>query len=57
MTPEAGARKAVRDLSGKEIAVLAPLVVLIVGLGLYPKPVLDTVTPSVQATLSAVQER
>ena len=50
-------RKAIRDLSGKEIAVLAPLVVLIVGLGFYPKPVLDTVTPSVEATLQAVQER
>ncbi|WP_019814964.1 NADH-quinone oxidoreductase subunit M [Saccharomonospora saliphila] len=57
MAPEAGAKKAVRDLSGKEIAVLAPLVVLIVGLGFYPEPVLDTVSPSVDATLTAVQER
>lgn len=55
--PEAGAKKAVRDLSGREIAVLAPLVVLIVGLGFYPQPVLDTVEPSVEATLTAVQER
>ncbi|WP_007025109.1 NADH-quinone oxidoreductase subunit M [Saccharomonospora iraqiensis] len=55
--PEAGAKKAVRDLSGREIAVLAPLVVLIVGLGFYPQPVLDTVGPSVEATLTAVQER
>lgn len=54
---ETTTRKAIRDLSGKEIAVLAPLVVLIIGLGLYPKPVLDTVTPSVEATLQAVQER
>ncbi|WP_199431038.1 NADH-quinone oxidoreductase subunit M [Qaidamihabitans albus] len=56
IAPEAGAKKAVRDLSPKEIALLAPLVVLIIGLGFYPKPVLDTVTPSVEATLSAVQE-
>ncbi|WP_019807191.1 NADH-quinone oxidoreductase subunit M [Saccharomonospora halophila] len=55
--PEAGAKKAVRDLSGREIAVLAPLVVLIVGLGFYPQPVLDTVEPAVEATLTAVQER
>ncbi|MEU3273771.1 NADH-quinone oxidoreductase subunit M [Saccharomonospora sp. NPDC006951] len=52
-----GEKKVIKDLSVKEIAVLAPLVVLIVGLGFYPKPVLDTVTPSVEATLSAVQER
>ncbi|MEU6641101.1 NADH-quinone oxidoreductase subunit M [Saccharomonospora sp. NPDC046836] len=55
--PEIGAKKAIRDLSKKEIAVLAPLVVLIVVLGFYPKPVLDTVTPSVNATVAAVQER
>jgi len=29
--------------------------VLILVLGFYPKPVLDTVTPTVQQTLSAVQ--
>ncbi|PXY37816.1 NADH-quinone oxidoreductase subunit M [Prauserella flavalba] len=57
VAPEVGEKKAIRDLSVKEIAVLAPLVVLIVGLGFYPKPVLDTVTPSVEATLTAVQER
>ncbi|MFC4001671.1 NADH-quinone oxidoreductase subunit M [Prauserella oleivorans] len=60
VAPEVGAKKAIPDLTGKEIAVLAPLVVLIVGLGLYPKPVLDTVTPSVEATVNdvtAVQER
>ncbi|WP_158881531.1 NADH-quinone oxidoreductase subunit M [Amycolatopsis anabasis] len=55
IAPELGAKKAIRDLGGKEIAILAPLVVLIIGLGFYPKPILDTVTPSVQATLSAVQ--
>ncbi|NKQ55730.1 NADH-quinone oxidoreductase subunit M [Amycolatopsis sp. K13G38] len=55
MTPELGARKTIRDLGGKEITILVPMVVLIIGLGFYPKPVLDTVGPSVQATLSAVQ--
>ncbi|WP_086853302.1 NADH-quinone oxidoreductase subunit M [Amycolatopsis kentuckyensis] len=55
IAPELGAKKAIRDLSGREIAILAPLVVLILVLGFYPKPVLDTVTPTVQQTLSAVQ--
>jgi NADH-quinone oxidoreductase subunit M len=55
IAPELGARKTIRDLGGKEIAILAPMVVLIIGLGFYPKPLLDTITPSVQATLSALQ--
>ncbi|WP_372671356.1 NADH-quinone oxidoreductase subunit M [Amycolatopsis kentuckyensis] len=55
IAPELGAKKAIRDLGGKEIAILAPLVVLVLVLGFYPKPVLDTVSPTVQQTLSAVQ--
>ena len=54
IAPERGAKKAVKDLDRKEIALLAPMVVLIIALGFYPKPVLDTITPSVQATLSSV---
>ncbi|MGH3516554.1 MAG: NADH-quinone oxidoreductase subunit M [Haloechinothrix sp.] len=54
--PEIGATKAIRDLSSRELAVLVPLVVLVIGLGLYPKPVLDVITPSVDATVSVVQE-
>ncbi|WP_216210657.1 NADH-quinone oxidoreductase subunit M [Amycolatopsis aidingensis] len=52
--PETGAKKTIKDLSVREIGVLAPMVVLIIGLGLYPKPVLDTISPSVEATLEAV---
>src|SRR5579862_7301249 len=37
----------VRDLSWREIVVVAPLVALILFLGVYPKPVLDRITPSV----------
>jgi NADH-quinone oxidoreductase subunit M len=55
IAPELGAKKTIKDLGGKELALLVPMVVLIIGLGFYPKPVLDTVGPSVQATLSAVQ--
>lgn len=55
IAPELGAKKAITDLNGREIAILAPLVVLVLFLGFYPKPVLDTVTPTVQQTLSAVQ--
>jgi NADH-quinone oxidoreductase subunit M len=52
--PELGAKRAIHDLNRREIAVLVPLLVLIFGIGFYPKPVLDVVTPSVNATMSSV---
>jgi len=51
VAPEVGARTAIRDLTGREIAVLAPLLALIVGIGFYPAPVLDVITPTVQQTM------
>ncbi|EWC63489.1 NADH-ubiquinone oxidoreductase chain M [Actinokineospora spheciospongiae] len=45
--------KKILDLTGREKWVLAPLLVLIVGLGLFPKPVLATVAPTVDATMCA----
>jgi NADH-quinone oxidoreductase subunit M len=48
------ARARFPDLSVREVAVLAPLVVLILALGFYPQPVLDVINPAVQATLSEV---
>lgn len=40
------------DLKPLEIGVLAPLAVLIVAIGIYPKPLYDTVVPSVERVLS-----
>ncbi|MDQ1722564.1 MAG: NADH-quinone oxidoreductase subunit [Pseudonocardiales bacterium] len=40
------------DLSRREVAVLTPLVVLIIFLGLYPKPVLDVINPTAQRTVA-----
>jgi NADH-quinone oxidoreductase subunit M len=54
VAPEVGARRAILDLNGREKLVLAPLLVLVVGLGFYPAPVLDVVTPAVEATLQSV---
>ena len=54
IAPEVGARKAILDLSGREKLVLAPLMVLVLGIGIYPKPVLDVITPTVDATLQSV---
>jgi NADH-quinone oxidoreductase subunit M len=43
-----------RDLTGREAWVIVPLLVLIIGLGVYPKPLLDVINPAVQATLHDV---
>jgi NADH-quinone oxidoreductase subunit M len=40
------------DLKAREIGVLAPIVVLIVAIGLYPKPLFDLVQPSVDRVLA-----
>jgi NADH-quinone oxidoreductase subunit M len=42
------------DLTKREIGVLAPLIVVIVVLGFFPKPVLDVVNPSVQSTMTEI---
>jgi NADH-quinone oxidoreductase subunit M len=43
-----------RDLNVREIAALAPLLVLIVVLGFFPQPLLDVINPSVENTMSEV---
>jgi NADH-quinone oxidoreductase subunit M len=45
------------DLRAREVVAVAPLIALIIGLGFYPKPVLDIVNPSVKTTLSHVQKQ
>jgi NADH-quinone oxidoreductase subunit M len=50
---EANART--RDLRLSERLVVAPLLVLIVLLGVYPKPVLDRITPAVNQLIHRVQ--
>ncbi|WIM96784.1 NADH-quinone oxidoreductase subunit M [Actinoplanes oblitus] len=43
-----------QDLSLREKFVVAPLIVLLLVLGFYPKPVTDVINPAVQATLQDV---
>jgi len=43
------------DLNGREIAVMVPLVALMIGIGLYPKPLYDRVTPTVEQILAELQ--
>jgi NADH-quinone oxidoreductase subunit M len=43
-----------RDLSVREVWVVAPLIAVIVALGFYPKPVLDVLNPAVTRTMEQV---
>jgi NADH-quinone oxidoreductase subunit M len=43
--------KRFHDLKFREIAAVAPLIALIIALGVYPKPVIDIINPAVTATL------
>lgn len=45
------------DLRPRELLVVAPLIVLLIFLGVYPKPVTDIVNPSVKQTLSDVHKK
>ncbi|MDX6349092.1 MAG: NADH-quinone oxidoreductase subunit [Streptomyces sp.] len=44
------------DLKVRELAVVAPLIALLLLLGVYPKPVTDIVNPAVRQTLSDVHK-
>ena len=43
-----------RDLSRREVAVVAPLLAVIIALGFYPKPLLDVINPSIERTMEQV---
>jgi NADH-quinone oxidoreductase subunit M len=44
----------VHDLEPREVAALAPAIVLIVGLGFYPQPVLNVINPAIDEVVSQV---
>jgi NADH-quinone oxidoreductase subunit M len=44
------------DLKPREVLAVAPLLALVVFVGVYPKPVLDIINPAVQSTMSQVHE-
>jgi NADH-quinone oxidoreductase subunit M len=43
-----------KDLKARELLAVVPLVVLIVAMGVYPKPVLDVINPAVRSTMSQI---
>ncbi|MEI6252015.1 MAG: NADH-quinone oxidoreductase subunit M [Mycobacteriaceae bacterium] len=44
------------DLRPRELLVVAPLIALLLGLGIYPKVALDVINPAVQSTLSSIHQ-
>ena len=44
----------VSDLNGREVFILAPIVLLIVIMGIYPQPFLSRIKPSVELTLKRI---
>ncbi|HEY6744177.1 MAG TPA: NADH-quinone oxidoreductase subunit M, partial [Mycobacteriales bacterium] len=49
--PRGLAAGGMRDLAGREVLAVAPLLALILFLGVYPKPVLDMINPAVTRTM------
>ena len=45
-----------RDLIPRELAVVAPLIALLLVLGVYPKPALDVINPAVSHTLTTIDQ-
>src|SRR5262249_52339562 len=50
-----GEYAALRDMPARELATVVPLLALSLFLGIYPKPVLDRVEPSVKAVIAHVE--
>ncbi|MQA89534.1 MAG: NADH-quinone oxidoreductase subunit M [Gemmatimonas sp.] len=49
------ANRAIPDLCGREIALLVPLVAIILWLGIYPRPILERMEPSVGRLIERVE--
>lgn len=55
--PVAKGNEKIRDLVGREIVVVAPLLALLFVLGVYPKPVLDIINPAVENTMTTIGQQ
>jgi NADH-quinone oxidoreductase subunit M len=53
--PDKEENRLLTDLGVREVAILAPLVVLVLVLGLYPKVLLDKIEPSTEAILDRIE--
>lgn len=51
------ANKTLKDLDAKETMSLVPLVLIVIWLGIYPKPILEPIDNSVKAMLTFMDEK
>ena len=54
--PVAQGNDRIRDLVPREVVVVAPLIALLLVLGVYPKPVLDIINPAVGHTMTTIRQ-
>ncbi|ASW88332.1 NADH-quinone oxidoreductase subunit M [Mycobacterium intracellulare] len=52
--PVATGNEKIGDLRARELIVVAPLIALLLVLGIYPKPVLDIINPAVENTMTTI---
>jgi NADH-quinone oxidoreductase subunit M len=52
--PVTAGNESVRDLIPRELVVVAPLIALLLVLGVYPKPALDVINPAVTHTMTTI---
>ncbi|MBI2695467.1 NADH-quinone oxidoreductase subunit M [Mycobacterium nebraskense] len=52
--PVATGNEKIGDLRARELIVVAPLIALLLVLGVYPKPVLDIINPAVENTMTTI---
>ena len=49
------ANRALKDLSPRELAVIVPIVVMMFFIGLYPRPFLERIEPTVSTLLARME--
>ena len=52
--PVASGNEKITDLNARELVVVAPLIALLLVLGVYPKPVLELINPAVANTMTTI---
>src|ERR1700730_15921344 len=55
--PVAKGNERIGELRSREVVVVAPLIALLLVLGVYPKPVLDVIDPAVKNTMTTIRQQ